>query len=376
VQGATVTVDGPNSGRIQTTKPVPYLPALLADSAASILTAASYGSDGAITQPVGTGPFKFVSWSPGDRVVLQSHDAYWRGAPKIQSVQYRFVPQAQTRGNLLRTGEADITNVIAATDVPALKTAPGVTVMTNPDPRFRAAYINTQNGPTSDVRVRQALAHATDRDVIVNTLLQNQGTVQAAIFRSEYPWSNPAIKGLPLDPERAKSLLADAGFGTSNPLSITILTYNARPELPLIAQVLQQQWATVGVNCQISIQESAAIETIAFKQGTHNIALYSRSPLLVYDPQVIYETDFTSTGSYNLSRYSAQDAKIKAAGSMTDTNARYDQYRQIEQQIIEGDVALVVISGYVDIDGVHSGVTGYQQHPTQLLALTEMIDKA
>ena len=376
LQGAVVTSDSPTAGRIQTRTPVAYLPALLADGAASILDRGSYGADAAITRPVGTGPFEFVEWRPGDRVVLQAHEGYWGGTPKLQNVEYRFVSQAQTRSNLVRSGEVDIANVIPATDVPVLQKATGVSVLTNPSPRLRALYINTQNGPTSDVRVRRALAHATDREIIVKTVLENQGTAQAALFRAEYPWSNPNIKGLPFDRERAKALLAEAGYTQAQPLTLTLLTYNLRAELPLIAQVLQQQWAAVGINCDISIQDYSAIETTAFKEGTHNLALFSRSPLLVYDPQAIFETDFSSTGSYNLSRYSGLDAKIKAAGSLVDTDARYSQYREIEQHILEDDVAAIVISAYINIDGVRAGVTGYRQHPTELLALTETLDKS
>lgn len=374
IQGAVVTTDGPLAGRIQTKQPVSYLPALLADGSAAILDPASFAGDGTVAQPIGTGPFKLVEYRPGDRRVLQAHEAYWGGTPKVRDVQYRLVTQAQTRSNLIRTGEVDIARSIPATEAPALKGAAGISLLSVPLPRIRALYPNTQSGPTSDVRVRRALAHATDRDIIVKTVLENEGTAQATIFRPDVPWGNPGVKGLPFDRERAKALLAEAGYGPSRPLALSLLTYTTRAELPLIAQVLQQQYAAVGVDLQIGIQDFTVIENTALKEGTHNLVLFARNPLLVYDPQSILESDYTTTGSYNLSRYGGVEEKMKAVPA--ETAARYDLFRAVEKQIVEDDVATIVLSTYIQVDAVRAGITGYQPHPTDLLALTERIDKA
>lgn len=374
-QGATVAAEGTGAVRITTTGPVPFMPAILADGVAVILERTSYGPDGKVSQPIGTGPFMLADFRPGDRRVLQAFAGYWGGRPKLAEVQYLYVPQAQTRANMVRTGEADVARVVSPADVPALKGTPNVQVRSVSLPRVRALYPNLRKAPTSDLKVRQALAHLVDREAVVHGALEGQGAPQAALFRPDYPWGNPAMKGLPLDVERAKALLTAAGYGASKPLTLTLLSYSSRPELPAVAQVLQQQFAKAGVKCQISIQDSTVVESAALK-GEHDLVLLARNPLFLFDPQATFETDYASSGSYNLCRYGALDEAIKSAGTITDQARRYDQYRQMEKRIIEDDVATIVITSYLQLDAVRGKVAGYRPHPTDAIALTEQIDKA
>lgn len=375
LQGMTVVVDGPSGGRIRTKATVASLPALLTGAPATILDESSFNASGSVLRPVGTGPYKMIDYKSGDRRVLQSHEAYWRGTPKIRDVQYRFVPNGQTRANLVRTGEVDIARTISPADAATLKTAQGVRLLSVPLARVRILYLNSERGPTADLRVRQALAHATDRDVIVRTVLENDGTPQPTLFRPEYPWGDATIKGLPFDRDRAKALLADAGYGPSKPLDLTLYTHNMRAELPLIAQVLQQQYAAVGANIKIEVQVLNVIESIALQQGTHNLVLFSRNPLITFDPQPILESDYSGAGSYNLSRYKGADDLISRAATTADTTSRYGLYRQIERRIIEQDVSTIAISAHIQLDAVREGIAGYNPDPSDLAVLTAGIDR-
>lgn len=131
----------------------------------------------------------------------------------------------------------------------------------------------------------------------------------------------------------------------------------------------------VGMDIKISIQEVTVIESTAFK-GEHDLVLMARNPLFLYDPQGAFESDYASSGSYNISRYNRLDEKIKAVATIGDTGARYEQCRQMERQIVEEDVATIALSSYLQIDAVRKGVTGYQPHPVDHIALTERIEKA
>lgn len=375
-KGAAITAVDASTVTIRTATPVPYLPAILADSKAVIYEpSASFGSDGSFITPVGTGPFKLVDFRPGDRRVLEAHADYWGGVPGVGQVQYLTVPQGQTRANMIRSGEADIARIINPADLAALQAAPNVRVLTTPLPRVRLLYLNVQGPRTGDVRVRRALAHAVDRETIVQTVLENQGASQAAIFNVAYPWGNPSLQGLPFDQSAARTLLAEAGYGPSSPLSLTITTYPSRPELPLLAQVLQQQFAEVGVQAEVSVVDATVMEGAGLR-GESDISLVARNPLFLFDPQATFESDFSSGGSYNLTRYGSLDAQIAAAGTVQDTTDRYGRYRQMEQQIVEQDAAAIVLSSYIQIDATQASVSGYQPHPTDYLALTEQIVKA
>lgn len=373
-QGATTTAESPDTVRIQTLRPAPYLLAVLASNQAMIFDRAAFAADGTQTEVIGTGPYRLVEFRPGDRRILAAHTAYWGGAPDVEEIHALFVVQGQTRVNLIRTGDADIIRVINPTDLPSLQRNPEVEVLTALQPRLRLLYPNVAKGPTSDLRVRQALALAVDREAISEGALEGEPSVQASLFRPTDPWGNPALKGLPFDPDRARSLLAEAGYGPGQPLSFTLQTYASRPELPGIAQVLQAQFADVGINCQLSIQDSSVVEAAGLR-GEHDLLLISRLPLFLYDPQLALESDYTSTGSYNLSRYSAQDEAIAAAGTIADDAVRFDRVREIERRIVEEDVATIVLAASLQVDAVRRGVTGYQPHPTEQIALTERIRK-
>jgi peptide/nickel transport system substrate-binding protein len=375
-KGAAVTAVDASTVTIRTANPTPYLPAILSDSKAVIFEpSASFAADGTLTTPVGTGPFKLVDFRPGDRRVLEAHAGYWGGVPGVGQVQYLVVPQGQTRANMIRSGEADIARVINPSDLAPLQAAPNARVLTSPLPRVRLMYLNCQGPRTGDVRVRRALAQAVDRETIVQTVMENQGASQVGLFSPSYPWGNPSLAGLPFDQAAARALLAEAGYGPGSPLALTITTYSTRPELPGLAQVLQQMFAEVGVQADISLTESTVMEGAALR-GETDIVLLARNPLFLFDPQVAFETDFLSTGSYNLSRYVGLDAEIAAAGVVQDTAARYAQYRQMEQRLVEQDVPLIAMNSYIEIDATQANVSGYQPHPTDYLAITEQIRKA
>jgi peptide/nickel transport system substrate-binding protein len=375
-KGAAIMADSASTVTIRTAAPLPYLPAILADSKAVIYEpSASFGPDGTLVTPVSTGPFKLVDFKPGDRRVLEAHAGYWGGTPGVREVQYLVVPNGQTRANMVRSGEADIARIIAPTDVASLQTSSSARVLTTPLPRVRQLFLNTQGGPIRDVRVRMAIAHAVDREIVVQSVLENQAVSQAGLFSPSYPWGNPGLRGLPFDQAAARTLLAEAGYGPSSPLSITLMSYPSRPELPPLAQVLQQQLAEIGVQCEISIVDSTVMEAAELR-GEYDIALGTRNPLFLFDPQAAFETDFSSAGSYNLTRYAGLDDQIAAAGTIQDQAERYARYRQLEQRIVEQDVATVVLNSYIQIDATRSNVTGYQPHPTDSIALTEQIAKS
>jgi peptide/nickel transport system substrate-binding protein len=374
LRGLRVTRETASTILIRTDIPVPYMPAFLADGRAMILEPSSFASGSPIATPIGTGPFRLVAWRPGDRRVLERHEAYWRGRPPIAEVQYLRVPSAQTRLNMVRTGAADIARIIAPSDVPTVRHDVNLRLLMAPLPRRTTLYLNTKKPPLDDLRVRQALGHAIDRTAIVKAALEGLGDPQVGLFRPEYPWGNPHLKGLVFDPPLARAKLIEAGYGTK-PLSITLATYSVgRPELPDVAQVLQQQWAQVGIETRIAIMEYAVLEAMALR-GEHDAVLVSRNPLLMFDPQSLLESDFATGGALNLSHYSRLDDEIRTAGGMINSKARYDAIRRIERQIIEQDVAVIVVAGYVQIDAVRRTVKGYRPHPVDLIALTATIDK-
>ena|GEM_PF-1790117 len=373
-KGATTTDTGAGGVVVKTTALVPFMPAVLADGTAAIFDKSMFNGDPATALPIGTGPFKVTSFRPGDRRVMEAFDAHWGGRPGVSGVQYLFIPEAQTRANQLKTGSADIMRLVNPPDIAGLKSNAELQVLTQPLTRVRALYLNMVKRPTSDIRVRQAIAHAIERQVIVDTVLEGQSNVQTSLFRKDLPWGQD-LKGLPYDPNRAKTLLEQAGYTAQNPLSITLTTYPTRAELPDLAQVLQQQLKKVGIDCKIAVQDSTVLEPAA-RRGDLDLTLIARNPLFLFDPQSIFESDYMVGGSYNLSVYSGLDDRIKAAATIADTQKRYDAYRAMEKKLIEEDVNTVVLNSYIQIDATRKTVSGYRPHPTDAIALTAAILKS
>lgn len=374
-RGATASAADANNVTVKTQGLVPYMQAILADGLAVVYERGSLAGDPATSLPSGTGPFKLTAFRPGDRRVLEPNDAYWGGRPGVGTVQYLLIPEAQTRANQMRTGSVDIARLINPPDVPALKSNNDVQVLTQPLPRLRALYLNMTKRPTSDLRVRQAIAHAIERQPIIDTVLEGQSSIQTSLFRKELPWGQD-LKGLAYDPNRAKALLEQAGYTAQNPLALTLVTYSSRAELPDLAQVLQQQFKKVNIDAKLQVEKDNTVWEPAAKRGEIEMLLVARNPLFLLDPQSIFESDYTPAGSYYISTYTGIDEQVAAAGRTADTQRRYAIYRQLEKKIIEDDVNTIVLNSYIQIDATRKNISGYRPHPTDAIALNAGVVKA
>ncbi len=234
----------------------------LARPAVGIVPAGS-GADFA-QHPVGTGPFRFVRASQDEEVVLQRNPDYFAGAPTIERVRFRIVPEATVRALELRKGTADITlNSLAPDMVPVLARQPRIEVTEQPGTILAYIAFNLDDPMLARREVRQALAYASDRDTLVKYLLRGQARVADDLLPPNHWAYDPGIPRYNFDPARAEQLLDAAGFPrqTSGPLSgmrfkLTLKT--STEELPrLLGAVLQEQWRRIGVELELRSLEFA-----------------------------------------------------------------------------------------------------------------------
>lgn len=161
-------------------------------------------------QPVGSGPYQLKEWVSGDKLVLVPNNEYWGEKPKLKSITIKPIKENAARALMLETGEADVIAPVPATDIERLKGNDKVNVTVYPSNRNLYIGMNTQKAPFQDVKVRQALNYAVDKETIVKKILLGQAQVsQAAI--SELTWGYSPAGAYPYDPEKAKKLLAEAG---------------------------------------------------------------------------------------------------------------------------------------------------------------------
>jgi ABC-type transport system substrate-binding protein len=230
----------------------------LAHSASGIISPTAlkaYGKD-ISRRAVGTGPFKFVEWIHGDHLTMVRNDEYWGGKPYLDQIIVKTVKEDSARVMMLQSGDAQLIVRIPSEDIPRLEKDPKIKLDSTETLRVLFIGINCSKKPFTDVRVRQALNYAVDKEVIVKSLYQGRALVSAEIVPPLATGYFP-VKGYPYDPEKAKKLLAEAGY--PNGFKAKLWSPQGRyPKDFELAQAVQQQLKKVGVECTLDTMEWAA----------------------------------------------------------------------------------------------------------------------
>jgi peptide/nickel transport system substrate-binding protein len=163
-----------------------------------------------ITEVVGTGPYKFVSWEKGKRVVLERNDDYWGSKPPIKTIEWMIIPEASTRLSALLAGDVDFIYAAPAPDLPRLSSDPRVKIIT-PASNLIMFVALAPKGPLADPRVRQALNYAIDKKAVIDNVLFGLGLPADAPIPPHFFGYSP-MEPYTYDPEKAKKLLAEAGY--------------------------------------------------------------------------------------------------------------------------------------------------------------------
>jgi peptide/nickel transport system substrate-binding protein len=220
------------------------------------------GLEGFATAPVGTGAFKLVEWVQGDRIVMEKFDDYWReGYPLLDRVVFRPITESSTRAAAIRTGDVDIVNRLSPTDAISLGGADGVNLVEYSNNRvYYIAFNNLTSGvgqPTENVLVRQAMNYAVDKEGIIGALFEGKGAVPTALLVSGDAGYDDAVAPYPYDPEKAKELLAEAGFADGFSIGMACPS-DAYTNFSEVCEAVAAQLAEVGIDAQLDIMESGA----------------------------------------------------------------------------------------------------------------------
>jgi peptide/nickel transport system substrate-binding protein len=212
--------------------------------------------------PVGTGPFKFVEWTEGDRIVEEANPDYWReGAPRVARLVFRPIPESSTRVAAIQTGEVHIVGRLSAEEAASLEGTPGVEVITYPVDRvYYIAFNNLTGGvgePTEDPLVRQAMNYAVDRQAIVDALFNGNAQLTTGFVTPANLGYDDTLEPYPFDPEKAMELLAEAGYpdGFSMGFACPIGAYT---NFEQVCEAIQGYLSDVGIETDLELMESGA----------------------------------------------------------------------------------------------------------------------
>jgi len=272
--------------KITTKYPFGPLPAILTHGNSEIISPTAVAKYGDLMQnPVGTGPFKLEEWVPGDHITLVRNDSYWGDAPKLKHVIFRVVPEGSTRVGLLQTGEIDFTDLIPTPLFAILKDNPEVTAVAPLGTPIRYLSFNFQRDLFQNLKVRQAIAMAINRQDIV-TALDGLASASKSIIGPKVFGYNSSTEafGYNYAPAKAKALLADAGYPDG---FTTTLWYGVTGDYPVVAQVIQEQLSKIGIKVELKGLDWATFLD-ATRSGEQDMFLLGWTNLTADGEELIY----------------------------------------------------------------------------------------
>lgn len=297
---------------------------------------AEQGADWATKASAGTGPFKFVAWKRGQEVQLAAHPDYWGGAPKIDGVRFLVVPSGDTAVSMYEAGELDLVYADQATIRRILKDDQFEGQrMTAPAAQIRYLGLNqTQYEPFKDIRVREAVCIAFDRDAMAKGLYGGAAFPLYGQVTPGVAGYNPDLQPIPYDPERARTLLAEAGYPGGEglpPLKVT----STEPNKNDIAYFASQFKEVLGMPVEVEVVERGSHIK---KMNAGEVAFFPWGWSAGY-PDALYFLSQVWYGpsKYNRSRWQNDsfDSLIEESQKTADEQARYKLYNRAEQILLD-----------------------------------------
>lgn len=367
-----VIVKDPHTLIIKTTTPNPDLPLNLASvhivnkNAVENASSGDFNSGQAL---VGTGPYKLVSYLPGEKIIAEKNEHYWGDTPSWDNVEYIYTANAASRTASLLSGGVDVIDKVSVSDLERLKADSKIDLFAydglrvfllqpsfNPNPN---QYITDHQGkvleknPLLDPKVREALSIAINRDAIADRILQGAVTVANQWMPKGSIGYNPDIKEIAFDATKAKQLLAEAGYPEGFQLTVHVPT-DRYPLAPETVQAVAQFWTRIGVNTHVEVvpwaiysgasrKNDYAMSVIAWGNGTGEASYAMVNILATVDPEA-------GLGASNWGHYSnaALDQSLQAVTGEFDV-AKRERLMQEAATIVMDEVGIIPLFHYKNI---------------------------
>jgi len=321
------------------------------------------------TAPVGTGPFRFVSRAAQDNLVLERFDGYWGEPAGLERVTYKIIENADSLVMSLQSGAIDLCAHLTSTQTAQL--GDEFQIEEGTMNLVQALYLNHAEKPFDDVRVRQALCYAVDRQAIIDLAFDGYGSpIGSSMYPAFGKYFMPELSGYYThDIEKAKALLAEAGYPDGFDMTITVPS-NYQPHVDA-AQVVAQQLQEAGINARLELVEWGAWVTDAY-QGRKFQSTMVGLDASNMTARALLER-FTSDNKKNFINYSSAeyDALFAQALRTYDDAEQTNIYKQMERNLTE-NAANVYIQDLADLVAVRKGLTGLRFYPIYVLDLSTL----
>lgn len=322
--------------------------------------------------PVGTGPFRFVSWTKGDRIVLEANPDYWGGKPAIDRLIYRSIPDNNARLVALQAGELDVMDGVEPAFLPTIQATGQFDIIERPPMNIGYLAFNTQKPPFDNVLIRRAINHAINKEELNTAFYGGMGIPAVSPLPPSVWGHNPNVPKYEYDPEKAKELLAQAGYGPDNPLKTELWAMPVpRPYMPQperIGVAIQNYLREVGIEAEIVTYEwGTYLEKTGM--GEHTMALLGWTGDNGDPDNFLYvlldKDNAVTPDAGNIAFYvndEVHDLLIRARQT-TDQAERTRLYEEAQVKIMEDAPWVPLMHTRVPI-AVRKGITGYVPNPT------------
>lgn len=360
---ASVVADDDYTVTINTT--IPYAPLMsnLCHTACSIVSqkAVEAAGDNFSSAPVGTGPFKFEEWDSGDKIVLARNDNYFNGQVLPSSLTFKLMSEGSARTIALETGEVDMNLVVSASDAARIAKESDVKLVTSMSPKIEYVSMNQKVTPFNNQLVRQAINYAIDRDSLNTVATAGYGEVTDSVMNKQIKGYTDDVTHYEYNPEKAKELLAQAGYPDGFDTTILVSGDTRNTE----AQLIQANLADVGIKVSITSEESTTLLD-QINNGDYDMFIMSynnttgdpdTSLYMLFDSQIP-----ASSGNRSFTNIPEVDTMLEQARAETDNDARLKIYGDIQKTLTEQAV-WVPLYCVPNLVGIRSDLTGYTPHP-------------
>ncbi|MCI2059212.1 MAG: ABC transporter substrate-binding protein, partial [Oscillibacter sp.] len=347
-----------------TTK-APYAPTLrnLSIPFAAIVPQAAVEADedAFIKHPIGSGPYKFVEWKQGDHVTMKAFDDYYAGKPATKNLVMKVIPEASQRSIALETGEIDLAYDLLVNDISKVKDNQDLTVFEVPSLSCWYISLNMNKEPFNNAKVREALSYAIDRQTLIDTI--NAGSGQPAddiIAPGVFGYFSTGVPEY--NPEKAKQLLADAGYPNGFSTSLWVNDNQSRIEM---CQAIQAMLQDIGVTCKVEVMEFGSFISKT-SNGEHDMAYFGWTTSSADADYTFYSLEHSSqqgaAGNRSFLADPEIDSLIEKARSSSDEQTRKDLYKQVAEKLAQIDNNLPIFYSSINV-GASKKVEGFVMDP-------------
>jgi peptide/nickel transport system substrate-binding protein len=289
--------------------------------------------------PVGTGPYRFKEWRKGEQLVVEANEQYWKGAPAIQTITFRVIPETATQIAELLSGGVDIIRAVPPDQIPAIKSSGAARVTATKI--LRVVFLQLDGDgraaktPLTDVRVRRAVNHAVNVDEIIDKVLGGMAVRTPAGNNPMAFGFDAAVKPIAFSAESARKLLAEAGY--PNGFEIPLSTYSGSiVAVDQVAQAVQGYLGRVGI--RVKPRHFADVgQYLGNFRGSKldGITMASWGYNSVFDTDAIYYIHFHTKEPYAYNTSPEMDAWLEEARATVDARKRQELYSKLQRHIVE-----------------------------------------